>query len=402
MKRFGLSLHYSLEAIPHMTEKKSFFVDDELVPRGFEIDKLKRALEHDKRRSKDQGDRLRRDLDAWREKYRSQYRQILGRENVAIMEAARANRRRPSADAPRIITAAQKVEEHRRRRAESLDLTRRIGIDRSSFTAFHDAARLEFRDIVDRCFPVREAAEVTITETEWDEAPLDINRIVSPAPPPPAPEAPTTFAMPPYGAWWERGSDSYASGSGVLKGLNSWLWRDFGRSGSCPWLENKSASDVDYLMGWRQNGMLVPYTVPVGGVIKVQFDIECAWSEHRIGAYNEWGNSDYNAYTSEQAVVGVFWNWVDVTPAVEVVDYSLVHGLEGHGSGDYYPGTINLVPAGQLRTMTVFPQMSFPAGVTLWVYVGTQQHTFAYLNDVSCSLFANSGWHFKEIRITQA
>jgi hypothetical protein len=76
-----------------------------------------------------------------------------------------------------------------------------------------------------------------------------------------------------------------------------------------------------------------------------------------------------------------------------------VGGLHGSGDGENSPGVVFPVPAAQLRTLTIYTNMSFPAGVTLWVYVGTQQELDAVVNDVSINTFVSSGWYIRRIQV---
>jgi hypothetical protein len=131
----------------------------------------------------------------------------------------------------------------------------------------------------------------------------------------------------------------------------------------------------------------------------VQFDLECALCQHRIWLYNEWGWSDCTAWTNEAAVMSVFWRWEDLTPASETYDIGFVYGLDAGGNGDSYPGTVTPASPGQRRYVTLYTSSAFPAGTPLWVYIGSQQRLFAWLNDVSINMWVNAAWYVTGIRV---
>jgi hypothetical protein len=204
----------------------------------------------------------------------------------------------------------------------------------------------------------------------------------------------------PY-AWWDRFAEGHATGDGEVLRLDSYLWADVGRTGSCVWLRNWDASNFDYVLGRRENGFLAFHTVPANGILKVELDVQCSFSQHCIETRNEWGWSDHTAWTNEEAVVGILWKWEDDVPATESRDPYFVWGLDTSGSGDSSPHTVNPVPAGQLRTLAVYSNMAFPAGVTVLVYVGTCQGLLGYVNDVSLNTFVNSAWFVTQMRVSQ-
>jgi hypothetical protein len=204
---------------------------------------------------------------------------------------------------------------------------------------------------------------------------------------------------PGYG-WWNRNAFSYASGSGKIRRDQSYLWPEIGRTGSCVWAQNKSASNVDILQMYRSNGFLLGYTTPQNGILRVEIDMECSLCQHRISTKDEFGWSDYDAETREVLSTGLLWNWEDPDLGVELRDDYFVPGLRGSGDGEKSPGTVYPVAAGSKRTYVKYiSNVSLFAGQNVYVYVGTEQRLWAFLNDVSCNIFTNGAWFITEVRI---
>lgn len=206
---------------------------------------------------------------------------------------------------------------------------------------------------------------------------------------------------PPYG-WWDRNTFDaydYATGSGQIKQHQSFLWADVGRTGSCLWGQNLNADDIDLIQMVRGNGFLVGYTTPKQGLLRVLVELECGFCQHCIQTWDEYGWSDVSAVTREILSVGVLYNWADPDLGVEVRDYGLVYGLRASGDGERSPGVVYPYQGGTKRYFLKYINVNLPAGTGLYVYVGTEQQAWSWLNDVSCNIFTNSGWYVKSVNV---
>ena len=377
----------------------SFSVDRRRLSPGFSSGRFARAIAGEEARKQTEHTRLNQELDAWQQKHRAARTALLGTDNSARLREYAAQHRQPEPRPPfAALDPRRKAEERSHRVAESERFLDRLRIDRGALKRQSAAARADFEKIARR--PPRLAGRATSTIYDLGFGGQPGHGGPSFLLPPTA--TPNQEALPPFSAWWERAATSLASGDGQVKSNDSYLNPDIGGTGSCIWSQNWDASDYDYLYSYRQNGFLVPYHVPEFGTIKVQFEIQCSLSAHCIETNNEYGWSDYSAWTNECAIIGMFWKWEDETPASEIADPLFVWGLDGGGNGDSSPHVVPMVPAGQIRQLTYFTDVAPNAGADVWIYVGVQQAFLGYINDVGLNTFVNSSWFITDIRISQA
>jgi len=340
-------------------------------------------------------------LENWRTRYRAERTRVLGTALQAQLDNYVAKNTLSGApDSDGVITPIR-IEEVRKRRLDSFRFAHGLGVNWAGLAALHKTASRELRDLLTPRRTPPTLGDVQLFENDDTEpqpmpAP-DQGSVALQRAPLMAPVPGAAAFGPPY-AWWDRYAESYRSGDGRIVKNDSYLWPEVSRMGALVWGQNYSAGDVDYLSAYRENGFLVLYTPDRTGGVEVQFDLQCALCKHRIWLSNEWGWSDCTAWTNEAAVMSVFWRWEDVTPASETYDIGFVYGLDANGNGDHYPGTVSPVAPGQRRTVTLYTTSTFPAGTPLWLYVGTQQRLFAWLNDVSINMWVNSAWYVTGIR----
>lgn len=72
---------------------------------------------------------------------------------------------------------------------------------------------------------------------------------------------------------------------------------------------------------------------------------------------------------------------------------------QASGDGENSPGVVYPYHSGQKRYFVKDINVNLPAGVGVYIYVGTEQHAWAFLNDVSCNIFTNSAWYVKGVSI---
>lgn len=373
---------------------QNFFIDDNRVPRGFNIDRFRRFMEGELSQQQKEREQIQQSLHNWQEKYRAEEIKLIGSEVREKLNNYVITNRRPEPnpeEEPRLVAIGLLAEERRQQRLQSLRFAQGINLDITGLMQLRRAASREFEQLI-KLPSSNNKVIIEEPDKEFNYQPFPLQQANQVVP------MMATF-LPQYSGWWDRGADSYQSGDGQAIRNDSYLWSEASRSGSCVWSKNKSASNLDYLVAYRENGFLVPYQTTQNGILKIVFDIECSFAQHFIHTGDEFGWSEYYARTNEMAVVSVFWNWEDVNPATESADVYFVWGLDSSGDGESSPGIVYPVPAAQERTLTVYTNVSFPAGVTLWIYVGTQQRFSATVNDVSINTFVNSGWYIKRIQV---
>ncbi len=351
-------------------------------------------VEHHRAREQAEAARVRATLRGWRETYQAERARLIGPDKLAQLNAFAADRRRVRPTDSGSDSAGMPAEEALRWRYDSFRLAERLGLDLQALARLGETADRVLAGVL------RPSPRPLSGVGEFRVIGLGPASEPGPVPMPPSPSGASSAAIyqPPF-AWWERSFRSDASGDGETMRNVSHLWPEIARMGSCVWSRNYDAGDFDYLVTERENGFMVPFTPTTTGVLEISFDVQSAFCQHRIWLYDEWGWSACHAWTNEDAVIAAFWDWDDYDPKSEVRDFQFVWGLEASGDGEDYPGTDTPVPAGRWRTVTLYSTMAFPAGVPIWLYVGTQQRISARLNDVSANLWVNSGWYLSAIRV---
>ena len=216
---------------------------------------------------------------------------------------------------------------------------------------------------------------------------------------PPPPDVGTQY-VPPFGEPWERGSLNHATGDGRVTENLSYLDAEWGRLGSRLVARNDDAGDFDTIHVVRGNGFVVPFTVTSTGVLQVSADLICLLCRHQIKTEDEWGWSNFDAGTRSTLVLSVFWNHDDGEPMSEVYDKKFVEGLDCSGDGESSPGTGVQVAPGEQRSVDLYTDAAFPAGKTVWVYVGVHDNMYAILNDVSIDISLDSAWQLSSLTVS--
>jgi hypothetical protein len=377
-------------------QQRQYFVDPQQLPPGIRMEQVERALVNTDARRQSKNEATQRALEDLQSSYLKLRRELLGPEDSQRLQEFMTKNRQP--DLPEEDPSSpDKVPAQNQLAAQ---MERFMAVPNVSTQKLDGLKKLnsetieEFKRIIDP--PLSKLVEVTPQEVDTVQAPSVISqtRIM------PAPSASALAIYRPGYGWWNRNAFSYASGSGKVRRDQSYLWPEIGRTGSCIWAQNKSASDVDILQMIRGNGFLLGYTTPQNGILRIEIDMECSLCQHRISTKDEFGWSDYDAETREVLSTGILWNWEDPDLGVELRDDNFVTGLRGSGDGEKSPGTVYPVAAGSKRTYIKYlDQVSLFSGQSVFVYVGTEQKLWAFLNDVSCNIFTNGAWYITEVRI---
>ena len=380
---------------------RNYFIDESKLTPNAPTRQLVNYLKASRLLTAKREARLQQELTALQQRYREQRTQLLGADTVRQLAEYAVQHTSPLNE-PRLVDPDQVLRERQQRVEQSRLFARRLGVNVEALSQLNRQAQTDAQ----RLLPVQSSAlgdiDVKLLAQELTSAPLTYGKPLRKLP---IPSRQTSFGgnfglteSAPY-AWWDRGGEAYESGAGQILQNDSRLNGDIGISGSCIWYKNKNASDYDHMYTTRGTGFLVYYVPPETGLIKVQFDVTCLLAQHCMETYNEWGWSEYGAFTQESFEIGILWKWEDDVPVTE--SGVLIGGTNGNGNGNSSPGVQYPVTAREVRTVTLFSKMAFPANVPLWIYVGTLQRIYADLNDVSLNTFANSMWQFSQIRTGQ-
>jgi hypothetical protein len=215
---------------------------------------------------------------------------------------------------------------------------------------------------------------------------------------PPDPSVASAYA-PPFDEPWDRTSISEASGDGRVTENTPYLDAQWGRIGSRLAARNHDASDSDQINVFHQNGFMVPYQVPSTGPLQVRAELICLLCRHRISTSDEWGWSNFHGQTKSALVLSVFWDH-DGEPTSEIFEQSFVPGLNSSGDGESSPGMVVQVDPGESRTVDFYTDVAFPAGKTVWVYVGISDFVWVILNDVSIDVSLDSAWQLSSLTVS--
>jgi hypothetical protein len=214
------------------------------------------------------------------------------------------------------------------------------------------------------------------------------------------PIASSTVYLPPFAEGLERRFISEATGDAQAIANDSYLDAQWGRLGTRMIGRDHDAGDSDRLNMFHQGGFIVPFVMTNTSTLYVTADFTCLQCSHRITTSDEWGWSDFFAFTQCGVKFDVFWERDDGQSMVDDFRYGFTPGLDASGDGESYPGTKVMVGPGERRSVNFMTNVAFPAGKTVWIYVGLSDFMFARLNDVSIDISMDSAWQLSSLTVT--
>jgi len=277
------------------------------------------------------------------------------------------------------------------RRYLSLDEAKKRGVDLEKLKTVQDRHRRKLDDL----FNYRGAFSSADVVSRTMDIPIDWPETLMP------PENGTVY-VPPFTEAWERWITNERDGEGHIRRNDSYVEADYGVLGAVMVVQNHDAGDWNHFDVGRGNGFFVPFTMPVTAILQVTADFICLLCRHHISTSDEWGWSDFWSFTKTACAMSVFWDRDDGEPASENVALPLASGLDAHGDGESYPGTIVQVGAGEGRSVKFLTDVAFPAGKRVWIYAGVSNRIFATLNDVSIDASIESRWQLSSLVISPA
>jgi hypothetical protein len=263
--------------------------------------------------------------------------------DLCSAQAAEIRRILPRAQAEHIKSAARKA--HAKRpggpgpRFHSLAEARRRGVDLDRLRSAQLSGRHGLDELLhgDGAFS---PGELTVRSLE---TPFDWPPIVEP------PLAVSTVFAPPFAEGWDRTTIREATGDGSVSEYESYLDPQWGRLGSHMVGENHDAGDSDWINAFHQSGFIVPFIMPNTSALQVTADLTCLVCEHKISTSDEWGWSDFVAFTQSGVNFDVFWEHDDGESVTSGFRQRFVPGLDASGDGESYPGMKVMVGPGERR-----------------------------------------------------
>jgi len=308
-------------------------------------------------------------------------------EEICQARAAEVRAILPRDEAASIKSAAR---EGSGRRFQSLAEAQRRGVDLRALRSVQRSGRARLDEVM-HGNDVFTSGELTVRRLE---APFDWPPYVQP------PAAVSTVFVPPFAEGWERASVREATGAGSVSVFDSYLDPEWGRLGTHMVGSNLDADDSDTINALHQGGYLVPVTMANTSPLMITADLTCLVCEHRITTSDEWGWSDFYAFTQSGVAMAVLWEHDDGVPMVEDFRQRFVPGLDASGDGDAFPGMKVIVGPGERRSLNLLTSVAFPAGKTVWVYLGISDFMFARLDDVSVEISMDSAWQLSSLTAT--
>lgn len=203
-------------------------------------------------------------------------------------------------------------------RHHSLVEARRRGIDLDQLRAAQRSARRKFEDLVhagDGFSPSEINVRALVPPFDWPPA----------VEPPPATSA---VIYPPFEIAWERDTFRQAAGDAWVMEFESYLDTQWGQLGTWMAGRNHDAGDSDWVNLFHLGGFLIPFTMPATSVIYVRAELTCLVCEHSITTSDEWGWSDFIAFTRTGVKFDVLWERDDGEPMSQGFRERFVPGLD--------------------------------------------------------------------------
>jgi hypothetical protein len=83
----------------------------------------------------------------------------------------------------------------------------------------------------------------------------------------------------------------------------------------------------------------------------------------------------------------------------EEADQTVIPGLDIQGDGESSPGTVAQADPGERRIVDFYTDEAYPAGKTVWIYIGIADRIGAGVNDVSIDISLDSAWQVSQLAV---
>ena len=270
------------------------------------------------------------------------------------------------------------IAERSRVRAATTAYARELGVDLGAMSRLWEETCRELENIV----ATPRSGESTIMESVERQ---------------PMAEASSQTFFPPWHGSWDQGfwSSTTDPSSTTWTSQSYWEWDK--RVGSFLGFKRGSADNDDGAYIAHSSGVLVQFTMPRTGSLKVTAGLTRAFGKHFIDTDDEAGWSLCNVQVKESVVAEVYWDWNDWTAD------SHVEGLLAHTwtvSSEAWRDTTP-IPAGAFRVANLHDKnVVFPAGQTVVIYAGIKEEVYAWVDDVRVRANANAAWYPNWVAVT--
>ena len=271
-------------------------------------------------------------------------------------------------------------------REQSIHLMTQAHVDREKLRSLYGDFRKELSGIM----RPDHASSPLLKRVSLHEAPQPIRDIVSSAGDGIHADSSDglTIFTPPFDGWWWKGSWWRSGGDDPQ--IDIYPDPATGSIGHRSEWSDWDASDDDAFTLDYDTSVSVWYKPPKSGVLDVFILATCSSAHYDIYLEDEWGWSDSDSYMQSHLTA-------NVSPVID--DEDRTDNWETHigGSPDGDSYIDDAFPPGNVQMFHLTTTQALAAGVWSMLRVGTYEHRFTFLNDVSTRQLMRNRWFVNAI-----
>jgi hypothetical protein len=197
-----------------------------------------------------------------------------------------------------------------------------------------------------------------------------------------------TIFTPPYDGWWWKGS--WWRSGGDDPSIDIYPDPSTGSIGHrSEWYDGDASDDDAFTLDY-DTSVSVWYNPPKSGVLDVHILATCSSSRYDIYLEDEWGWSDSDSYMQSYLTA-------NVSPVIDDEDKTETWDAHIGGSPDGDSYIDEPFPPGNVQMFHLTTSQALAGGVWSMLRVGTYEHRFTFLNDVSTRQLMRNRWFVNAI-----
>jgi len=197
-----------------------------------------------------------------------------------------------------------------------------------------------------------------------------------------------TIFTPPFDGWWWKGS--WWRSGGDDPSIDIYPDPSTGSIGHrSEWYDGDASDDDAFTLDY-DTSVSVWYNPPKSGVLDVHILATCSSSRYDIYLEDEWGWSDSDTYMQSYLTA-------NVSPVIDDEDRTENWDTHISGSPDGDSYVDEPFPPGNVQMFHLTTSQALAGGVWSMLRVGTYEHRFTFLNDVSTRQLMRNRWFVNAI-----
>ena len=197
-----------------------------------------------------------------------------------------------------------------------------------------------------------------------------------------------TIFTPPYDGWWWKGS--WWRSGGDDPEIDIYPDPATGSIGHRSHWYNGDASDADAFTLDYDTSVSVWYKPPKNGLLDVFIMATCSSAHYEVYLDDEWGFSDSGTWMQSHITA-------NVSPVIDDEDRTQIWSADVSGSPDDSTTADDPFPPSNVQMFHLTTSQALAGGVWSMLRVGTYEHRFTLLNDVSTSQLMRNRWFVNAI-----